>query len=168
MMAGIGSNFNPVFQTQTPDGQLIGPWSAWIQESTIGGAIWDLVKVMTSQTALKPAVRELAILVVGTHFNAGYEIYAHGALAKACRMSEKRLATILGGSRPADLNEEEGCAYDIASALTSGGVLPEASFKRAVEIFGRHGANELIYLVGLYHLISVNLNGFNVAVPNSQ
>jgi 4-carboxymuconolactone decarboxylase len=168
MMTGISSNFTPVFETQTPEGQLLGPWSAWIQEPTIGGVIWDLVKVMNVQATLDPGVREIAILVVGTHFNAGYEIYAHGALAKNCGMSEERLATILGGSRPGDLTVEEGCAFDTAKALTRGGILPEALYKRAVEVFGQHGANELIYLVGLYHLVSVSLNGFNIAVPTSK
>ncbi|KAF4630900.1 hypothetical protein G7Y89_g7235 [Cudoniella acicularis] len=168
MLAGIGSDFKPVFEAQTPEGQLIGPWGAWLQEPAIGGAIWELVKVMTAQATLKPVVRQVAILTVGGHFNAGYEMYAHGALAKAGGMSEETLSTILGGSRPCSLTEEEACAYDTAKALTRGGILPEASYKRAVEVFGQHGAHELIYLVGLYHLVSVTLNGFNVPVPGSQ
>jgi 4-carboxymuconolactone decarboxylase len=167
MMTGITSDFNPVFEAHTPAGQLIGPWSAWIQEPAIGGAIWDLVKVMTAQATLKPAVRQIAILVVAAHFNAGYEIYAHGAMAKAEGMSEERLGTILAGSHPAGLGEEEGCAYDVARALTQGGVLAEALYRRAVKVFGQRGASELIYLVGLYHLVSVNLNGFNIAVPEA-
>ena len=95
--------------------------------------------MMNVQATLDPGVREIAILVVGTHFNAGYEIYAHGALAKNCGMSEERLATILGGSRPGDLTVEESCAFDTAKALTRGGILPEALYKRAVEVFGQHG-----------------------------
>ncbi|GGC36646.1 hypothetical protein GCM10011504_13790 [Siccirubricoccus deserti] len=31
--------------------------------------------------------------------------------------------------------------------------------------FGPHGAAELIYLVGLYALVSMTLNGFDVPVP---
>ena len=38
----------------------------------------------------------------------------------------------------------------------------------AVKTFGVHGAAELIYLVGLYCLVSVTLNGFNVPVPESE
>lgn len=168
MIIGIGSDFKPVFEAYTPEGQLVDQWSAWIQEPAIGGAIWELVKVMTAQATLKPRVRELAILVVAAHYNAGYEIYAHGSLARSRGMSDEKLATILGGSRPSELAEEEACAYDIAKALTRGGILPEASYKRAVDVLGEHGARELIYLVGLYHLVSVNLNWFNIAVPESQ
>ncbi|RDW84615.1 hypothetical protein BP6252_02205 [Coleophoma cylindrospora] len=165
MMVGIGSNFNSVFESHTPEGQLIDPWSAWLQEPSISGAIWGLVKVMTAHATLDPVVREIAILVVGAHFKSGYEIYAHGALAKSVGMGDERLSTISAGSRPSDMTEEEACAYDTAKALTRGGILPDASYARAVHVLGRHVASELTYLVGLYHLVSVNLNGFNIAVP---
>ena len=66
-----------------------------------------------------------------------------------------------------DLTRQEAVAYDVASALVSGGVLPELTYRAAVEQFGRHGAAELSYLVGLYCLVSVTLNTFDVPVPES-
>ena len=42
------------------------------------------------------------------------------------------------------------------------------SYRQAVQAFGQHGAAELIYLVGLYCLVSITLNGFNVPVPESE
>jgi hypothetical protein len=56
-------------------------------------------------------------------------------------------------------------AYDVASALVDHGVLPELTCRQAVQTFGEQGAAELIYLVGLYCLVSVTLNGFDVPVP---
>jgi hypothetical protein len=55
-------------------------------------------------------------------------------------------------------------AYDFAYALAHGGVLPEPIYT-GVKTFGQHGANELIYLVGLYAMVSITLNGYNVPVP---
>jgi hypothetical protein len=52
-------------------------------------------------------------------------------------------------------------AYDVAFALVNGGVLPKPCWSLAVETFGGHGANELVYLVGLYSLVSMTLNGFD-------
>jgi hypothetical protein len=37
-----------------------------------------------------------------------------------------------------------------------------------VSVFGKDGAAELIYLVGLYCLVSVTLNGFDVPVPDTE
>jgi hypothetical protein len=47
-------------------------------------------------------------------------------------------------------------------------VLPELNYRNAVEAFGLGGAAELIYLVGLYCLVSVTLNGFDVPVPEKE
>ena len=55
-----------------------------------------------------------------------------------------------------------------AWSLIHHGTLPELSYRAAVQAFGEHGAAELIYLVGLYCLVSVTLNGFNVPVPESE
>ena len=56
----------------------------------------------------------------------------------------------------------------MAYALSRGGTLPEPLYRLAVTTFGQPGANELIYLVGLYALVSVTLNGFNVPVPERE
>jgi 4-carboxymuconolactone decarboxylase len=83
-------------------------------------------------------------------------------------LSENKIACIAAGQRPGDLTDEEAVAYDVSSALVSGGVLSEIVHRRAVSVFGKDGAAELIYLVGLYCLVSVTLNGFDVPVPDTE
>jgi 4-carboxymuconolactone decarboxylase len=80
-------------------------------------------------------------------------------------LPDAKLATIVAGQRPPDLTWDEAVAYDVAAALTGGGVLPELTYRAAVDCFGVHGAAELCYLVGLYCLVSVN--GFDVPVPKA-
>ena len=167
MQKGMKSSFS-AFRNTADDGALIGPWNAWLHEPAIGGAIWNLTKAMTVGASLPDPVREVAILVVGAHFHAAYELYAHVAAAEQDGLSETLLSTLVAGGRPADLTEQQGCAYDVAHALTSGGVLPEPCYALAVKLFGQHGANELIYLVGLYCLVSTTLNAYNVPVPERE
>ncbi len=167
MKAGISSNFN-AFKTLSDDGALMGPWNPWLHEPVIGKAVWDLTKAMTAQATLPDSVRQIAILVVGAHFDAAYEIYAHIAVAERQNMSKQRLATLVCGEKPADLDAAESIGYDVTYALVNGGVLPEPAYALAVETFGQHGTNELIYLVGLYCMVSMTLNGFNVPVPERE
>jgi len=164
MRKGIASNFN-AFKVEREDGALMGPWNPWLHEPAIGKAIWDLTLAMTAGASLTDDVRQVAILVVGARYGAAYEIYAHIAVAEHEGMAPERLATLVADLKPADLSREEAIAYDVAYALVRGGVLPEPLYRLAVDTFGQHGANELIYLVGLYSLVSVTLNGFNVPVP---
>ena len=164
MRKGISSNFN-AFKVEREDGALMGPWNPWLHQPRIGRKIWDLTLAMTAEAALPDNVRQIAILVVGARFDAAYEIYAHISVAERDGMTLERLATLVACVKPTDFTRDESIAYDFAYALVRGGVLPEPLYRLAVETFGQHGTNELIYLVGLYSLVSMTLNGFNVPVP---
>jgi 4-carboxymuconolactone decarboxylase len=167
MRKGIASNFN-AFKVEREDGALMGPWNPWLHEPAIGKAIWDLTLAMTAQASLADNVRQIAILVVGARFDAAYELYAHIAVAEKEGMKAERLATLVADLKPVDLSPEESVAFDVAYKLVRGGVLPEPLYRLAVATFGQHGTNELIYLVGLYSLVSTTLNGFNVPVPERE
>jgi alkylhydroperoxidase family enzyme len=167
MRAGIAGNFN-AFKVEREDGALLGPWNPWLHEPVIGKAIWDLTLAMTAQASLPDNVRQIAILAVGARFDAAYEIYAHIAVAEREGMPQRRLATLVADLKPDDLSPEESVAFDVAYALVRGSVLPEPLYALAVQTFGQHGANELFYLVGLYSLVSVTLNAFNVPVPERE
>jgi len=167
MRKGIASNFN-AFKVEREDGALMGPWNPWLHEPAIGKAIWDFTLAMTANATLADNVRQIAILVVGARFDAAYEIYAHIAVAEREGMKPERLATLVADLKPNDLSADESVAFDVAYALVRGGTLPEPLYRLAVARFGQHGANELIYLVGLYALLSTTLNGFNVPVPERE
>jgi len=167
MRAGIEKNFQG-FKAIAPDGTLLGPWNPWLHEPKFGKPIWDLTLALSVSPSLPRTAREVAILVTGTTFHSAYELYAHVIAAERRGLSDDKVATILAGQRPSDLTRDETIAYDVAAALLHHGTLPELIYRQAVEAFTQHGAAELIYLVGLYCLVSVTLNGFNVPVPESE
>ena len=167
MRKGIASNFN-AFKVEREDGALMGPWNPWLHEPAIGKAIWDLTLAMTANASLSDNVRQIAILVVGARFDAAYELYAHIAVAEKEGMKPERLATLVADLKPNDLAPDESVAFDVSYALVRGGVLPEPLYRLSIATFGQHGTNELIYLVGLYSLVSTTLNGFNVPVPERE
>jgi 4-carboxymuconolactone decarboxylase len=166
MRRGIETNFKG-FKAIADDGALIGPWNPWLHFPRFGGPIWELVKALSSSPVLPRPVREVAILVTGAHFHAGYELYAHVLVAEARGLPDEKIATIVAGQRPVDLTREEAVAYDTASALVAGSALPDLVYRRCVLTFGEDGTAELINLVGLYCLVSVTLNGFDVPVPET-
>ena len=167
MRAGIEKSFQG-FTSIAPNGALMGPWNPWLHEPKFGKPIWELIKAISSSPSLPKPVREVAILVTGAKFRSAYEIYAHVMIAEQRGLADAKIATIVAGQRPPDLNTEEAIAYDVAWALVDHGVLPELNYRLAVEAFGEQGAAELIYLVGVYCLVSVTLNGFDVPIPEAR
>ena len=164
MKSGIETNFKG-FRAVADDGTLIGPWNPWLNFPKMGGPVWDLVKAMSSSPTLPKPVREVAILVTGARFNAAYELYAHVLVAELRGLDDDKIATIVADQRPSDLTPDEGVAYDVTASLLNGGVLPQLVYDKAVKHFGAYGAAELIYLIGLYCMVSMTLNGFDVPVP---
>jgi hypothetical protein len=165
MREGIESNFKG-FKAVDGDGALIGPWNPWLHFPKFGGPVWELVKALSSSPTLPKTVREVAILVTGTHFHSGYELYAHILVAELRGLSDDTIATICAGQRPADLPRKEAIAYDLTSALVSGRLLARLNYDQAKLEFGEDGLAELIYLVSLYCCVSITLNGFDVPVPD--
>jgi 4-carboxymuconolactone decarboxylase len=166
MRAGIAKSFQG-FVSVGDDGALLGPWNPWLHEPHFGKPVWELTKAVADHPLLPAPVREVAILVTGAHFRSAYELYAHVVVAENRGLPDDKLACIVAGQRPADLTRQEAVAFDVASALVNGGVLPELTWRAAVKEFGPHGAAELTYLVGLYCMVSVTLNAFDVPVPES-
>lgn len=167
MRDGIETNFKG-FTAIDEKGALIGPWNPWLRFPKFGGPVWELVKALSSSPALPRPVREIAILVTGARFHAAYEIYAHVLVAELRGLPDDKIATIVAGQRPSDLTRTEAIAYDLATALVTGGVLPELTYRQAVATFGEAGPAEFISLVGLYCMVSVTLNGFDVPVPEVE
>ena len=166
MKRGIEKSFKG-FATVAADGALMGPWNPWLRYPAFGQPIWELTKALSMGATLPKTVREVAILVTRAHFRSAYELYAHVIVAEQRGLPDATLSTIVAGQRPPDLGQPEAVAYDVAASLVSGGVLPDLTWRQAVATFGAPGAAELVNLVGLYCLVSITLNGFDVPVPES-
>jgi len=164
MRAGIEENFKG-FTAVNASGALIGPWNSWLRFPKFGGPVWELVRALSTSPTLPKPIREIAILVTGAKFHAAYELYAHVLVAELRGLPDDKIATIIAGQRPSDFTREEAVAYDTAAALLSGGVLPDLIYRQAIAHFGEEGTAEFINLVGLYCMVSVTLNGFDVPIP---
>jgi 4-carboxymuconolactone decarboxylase len=111
---------------------------------------------------LSRRVIEIATLVVGAHWRAQFEWWAHERLAKQAGLSEAVIAAIKRGERPALDDASEATAYSVAAEMYRTQRLSDATYARAVEHFGQAGVFELLALIGYYTLVALILNGFDV------
>jgi 4-carboxymuconolactone decarboxylase len=165
--AGIANGLN-AFRSVMDDGTMIGPWNASLHHPAIGKASWELTKAVNTLGMLPPNVKEVAILVVGGFHSACYEIYAHAAVAERLGMPRARVRSLVANLKPDDLDADEAVAFDFAYALCRGVVIPESTWRLAVETLGDLGAAQLIYLVGVYAFVSTTLNGSDVPAPENE
>jgi 4-carboxymuconolactone decarboxylase len=155
----------PQIVAQDESGALIGPFPAMLHFSQFGVPALSFIAATSTHARLPAKVRETAILTVGSRFSARYEIYAHEIMGKVAGLSASQIATLAAGGRPADLGEAEGIAHDVTRVLASGHILPASTYARAVEILGREGLAELVFLISGYGMIAMLLNCYDVPVP---
>jgi len=139
MRRGLANNFN-AFKVLREDGALE---PVAVRAGNRQGDL-KLYDGDDRNATLPDNVRQIVILVVGARYGAAYEIYAHIAVAERAGMRPERLAALVADLKPADLTPEENVAFDLA--YVRGDVLPEPLCRLAIETFGQHGTNEMIYL----------------------
>ena len=150
------------------DGALKGPFNAMLLNPHVGDRVQRLGEALRFDTSLSRNVIEVATLVVGSHWRAQFEWWAHERLAKQAGVSEAVIAAIKRGERPEFSNDDEAAAYEAASEMYRTQRLTDATYANAVQRFGEAGVFELIALVGYYSLVSLLLNGFEVPLPAGE
>jgi len=167
-IVNIVTRAQPQIVALDAQGALIGPFPAMLHFPQFGVPALSFLAAIGSEARLPNTVREVAILTVGATFNARYELYAHEIMAEVVGLSPSQVATLAAGGRPADLGDEEALAHDVARALTTGHILPASTYRRAVQVLGRDGVGELVFLIGGYCLISMLLNCFDAPTPEAD
>lgn len=159
-------NFLTGFIATREDGALLGPFIPMVHFPDYGAALLKFNDAIAKDTSLSPVLREIAILVTGTHFRARYETYAHSLTALKFGLSATKISAICSGQRPPDLEPDEAVIYDITASLIKGGLLSDFTYQLAVDSFGKRGLAEITYLIGNYCLISILLNTYDIPVPD--
>lgn len=149
-------------------GALLGPFPPMLHYPKFGIPALSFLRTLDTQSTLTKTVREVAILTVGSAFGARFELYAHEIMAEAFGLPPTIIATLAAGGHPHGLNEAEDIAHIITSALVSGHIIPDSTYKLAVNLLGQDGVAELFFLIGGYCLIAIILNGFDMPAPGKN
>jgi len=119
MVEVIDNNFGELV-ARRDDGALIGPFNAWLHFPQFGGPAWAFNKSLWEHAVLPAAIHQLVILVTAAKFGARYEIHGHEYFARRAGLAEHKIATIVAGERPSDLNHDEGSRLRHGGGAESG------------------------------------------------
>jgi len=160
----VGRSQSQVTMLDT-QGALLGPFAPMLHYPQFGIPALSFLRTLDMRATLDKRVREVAILTVGAAFGARFELYAHEIMAAAFGLSADIIASLAAGGHPYGLNEQETIAHNIAYALVTGHIVPDSTYKHAVQVLGQDGVAELFFLISGYCLIAMILNGFDMSAP---
>lgn len=151
---------------QPTDGVIGGPFDVWLRSPQMGKLLIDLGGFFRFNTSVDRRYIELAILVTGAYWQAQFEWYAHEPMARKAGVPENLIAAIKAGDAPVLEDAGDIACHALATELHHKRTLSQATFDLAHAQFGDIGVAELVSLCGFYTMVSMQLNGFAVELPD--
>jgi 4-carboxymuconolactone decarboxylase len=149
------------FALTADDGSLNGPFNGFLLSPGIGRALQELGAAVRYRTDLSGREREIAILIVATHWRSGFERHAHEAVGRAAGLTETELAAIRAGDLP-ELTDDRERAVATATLALANGDLDDTQWAELAGTLGPSTVFELSTLVGYYATLALQLRIFRV------
>lgn len=136
----------------------------------LGKAFQQTMLSIPKLSHLPSRPREIAILAVGAHFKAAYELYAHENVAlKTTSLTKIEISQIKAGQKVHSFTRSDALAFEVATSLVAcPGPLDANLYEEAVSLFGTDATVALIHSVGFYAYLCVLLNAFDEPVPEQE
>ena len=148
-----------------PRGAVQGPLRVWLNSPDFAERAQALGAYCRYASALPPRLSELAILIVGAFWKAGFEWHAHAPAGLAAGLDADVLEAVRAGRQPAFEREDEAAVHALCRELLDERRISDPTFSRAHGLLGPQGVVDLVGIVGYYGLISMTIVGFEVPLP---
>lgn len=143
-------------------GKIGGPFLAWMHSAELADRAQALGAFCRFHSSLPPRLSELAILILGAHWQAAYEWNTHIAHALKAGISPEVVEALRTGQIPASLPPDAQAVYDFATELLRNRRVTDATYARATALIGERGVVDLVGIMGYYTLISMTCVAFEV------
>ena len=153
---------NAGFRSQTPAGELLGPFNALLYSPELANAMLVYQQTEARLTSVSRKLREVVILTVGAVWKSPYELYAHDAVARSLGISAGDVALMCAGKPPINLGEEGALAQRFIMALIKEHDVSDELYSEALAQFGHKPLIDMMHLAGLYTTVCALLNAFRV------
>jgi 4-carboxymuconolactone decarboxylase len=111
---------------------------------------------------LEARLVEMAIITVGRVWSAEFEFAVHAQYAVKAGIDPEIVEAIRRNEIPRFEKDDEAAVYQFAKELTSTYRVEDETYQTALEQIGEQGVVELIALTGLYVMVCMTLNAFEV------
>lgn len=148
-----------------PRGKVEGPLRVWLASPELAERAQALGAYCRYTSTLPPRLSELAILVVGAHWKAGFEFSTHAPIAIAAGLAPDVVESLRHHCAPALGDRDEALIYTFTTELLADKRVGASTYDQAVKRFGLTGVVDLIGILGYYSLICMTIVAFEVADP---
>jgi 4-carboxymuconolactone decarboxylase len=152
--------------SSTRKGNIGGPFSVWFRVPELAEPANLLHNAFRLTGSLDRRLFEMLILLVANEFGAKYVCAHHVGQALKASLARSTVEAIAAGEPPTFAQPDEKPVYDVVRELLASKTLSDASYNRALSIFGHALLIEIVTAVGFYSMVSLVVNSFDVPAPH--
>jgi 4-carboxymuconolactone decarboxylase len=135
---------------RSAEGVLRGPLAFAAYNPAVAQALFDLHNAAVQQGTLDDHVRELAILVACRETNYSLEWNAHEATALKAGVTPALVDVVRQNRAPTGIDEKDATVIRFGRQMLRDRNVDSATFAKAVQLFGRRGAMDLVAVMSTY------------------
>ena len=148
-----------------PRGALYGPFVPLIRSPELMDAAQRMGEYLRYRSAIGTRLSELAILVTARQWDQQVEWAIHAPLAAQNGIAQAAIDAIAERRAPDSLLDDERAVHDFCIELQQHKRVSDATYARALALFGEHGVVDLMGINGYYTFLAMVMNGAQTAVP---
>jgi 4-carboxymuconolactone decarboxylase len=148
-----------------PRGELPRPFVAFLRSPGLMEPVQKMGEYLRYGCTLDRRVMEFATLIAARSWTQQYEWQAHHGLALKAGLNPEIAQAVAEGRRPAGMAADEEAAYELLTEVLRNQCVSDATYARAIAVFGEPGVVELVGLAGYYVLLAMVMNTARTALP---
>ena len=149
----------------SPRGVVQGPLRVWVNSPGLADRAQALGAFCRYGTSLEPRLSELAIIVTGAYWRAGFEWHVHAPLAIKAGLDPAHVEAIRRRDEPAFEAPDEAAVHAFARELLDTKIVSPDTYARTRAALGERALVDLVGILGYYGLICMTIKAFEVPVP---
>lgn len=151
-----------------PRGKVEGPLRAWLNSPELADRAQALGAFCRFGSILPPRLSELAILITGSHWKAGFEWHVHAPIGIKAGLNPKDVELLRQSRNPQFSKPDEAIVYTFVTELLVDRRISDPTFKKAHSTLGTRGIVDLVGILGYYSLISMTIVAFDIPTPDGS
>jgi 4-carboxymuconolactone decarboxylase len=142
-----------------PRGAVVAPFVPLLRSPELAGHVQRLGAHVRYRSTIGVRLTELAILVTASEWQQPVEWAIHAPMAEREGVPRALIDALARRERPVSMIDDEAAVYDVSIELHRERRIADATWARALALFGAQGVVDLIAVNGYYALLAMVMNG---------
>ena len=155
-------------ELSTSRGSVRGPFGAMMRSPELADCMQKVGQYVRFKCGLDKRLNRLAGMLATRHWCNQYEWNGHVPYALKAGMAQSVIDAIGEGRRPAELRDDEAAVYDFVTELYANKGVSDATYGRALQLFGEAGIVDILGVVGYYSTNAMIMNVARTTVPGNN